>query len=179
MAKQGNVRRPAANLALDAALAGGFLVALRPFLTGVAAHEWLGLAVGAGVIAHVALHRRWLAGVTRRLRAECPWRTRLYWALDAALGLGFVAILVSGVALSRVTLPGLAASPSDAFAWVAAHRAASYVTLALLAVKVALHGRSVAHTVGRLIHGRPAVRPTLAQGAEPAACRGEPRRRAA
>jgi hypothetical protein len=140
MGRRRNRDRAAASLALDAALVVGFLVALRPFLTGIAVHEWLGLAVGAGVAAHAALHRRWLAGVTRRLRGRCPMRTRLYWVLDTALGLGFVAILISGVAISRVTLPGLAASASDAFAWVVAHRHRLLRHAGSLGAKLALHG---------------------------------------
>ncbi len=176
MGRRRNRDRAAASLALDAALVVGFLVALRPFLTGIAVHEWLGLAVGAGVAAHAALHRRWLAGVTRRLRGRCPMRTRLYWVLDTALGLGFVAILISGVAISRVTLPGLAASASDAFAWVVAHRIVSYATLGLLGAKLALHGRSLAHTMGRLAHGRPSTSVALTARTELAERAQAPRR---
>ena len=84
------------NFTLDAALAVVFLVLFKPLLTGLAVHEWLGLAVAAALAAHIALHHRWIVGVTRKL-ARLPAKTRLYYLINASLAIAFVTILSSGV----------------------------------------------------------------------------------
>ena len=154
MAKQGGRRRTALNLGVDLALTAAFLAAIRPFFTGLTWHEWLGLAVGIGLVAHAVLHRRWLAGVTRNLTRRCPRRTQACWVLDAALAVGFVVIIGSGLAISRIILPALGIGPLISFELVAIHRLSSWVTLGLLGVKLALHARGIVHMVSRLFAGR-------------------------
>ena len=154
MARRGNARRVALNLGVDLALTIGFVAAIRPFFTGLTWHEWLGLAVGVGVVAHTVLHRRWLAGVTRNLIRRCPRQTQVNWVLDMALALGFVVIIGSGLAISRIILPALGIGPVFSFELVAIHRVSSWVTLGLLGVKLALHARAIAHMVSHLGAGR-------------------------
>ena len=43
-----------------------FLVLFDPHVTGVAIHEWLGIAFGAALITHLLLHWKWLVGSARR-----------------------------------------------------------------------------------------------------------------
>jgi hypothetical protein len=173
MAKQGGTRRVALNLGIDLALTIGFVAAIRPFFTGLTWHEWLGLAVGVGVVAHTLLHRRWLSGVTRNLTRRCPRRTQVNWALDMALAVGFVVIIGSGLAISRIILPALGIGPLISFELVAIHRVASWATLALLGVKLALHGPEIARMVGRLgarRHTRQGQRAVRDAEALPAEC---------
>lgn len=44
------------NLAIDGGIFAGFLVAEAPHFTGMAVHEWLGIAFGAAIMAHLLLH---------------------------------------------------------------------------------------------------------------------------
>ena len=55
------------NWIIDAVLFGGFLVALWLDLTGVAVHQWLGIAVGALAGYHLVAHWSWVEAVTSRL----------------------------------------------------------------------------------------------------------------
>ena len=71
--------RTKVNLFLDLALTVAFLVSLKPFLTGLAIHEWLGLAIGAALAIHTILHWRWVSGITQKLLAKLPLKTRVYY----------------------------------------------------------------------------------------------------
>ncbi len=136
MAKQ--TRR---NLILDIALTLAFVASLKPFVTGLAVHEWLGLAIGAAIAVHALLHRRWIAGISRRLACPLPGRTRLCYALNAALLLSFAFLVGSGLLLSQTVLPLIGLRPTPSLALATAHRLSAYVPLGLLAIKLALHWR--------------------------------------
>jgi hypothetical protein len=128
-------------LILNVALALAFLASLKPFVTGLAVHEWLGLAIGAAIGAHALLHRRWITGITRRLARPLPARTRLCYALNAALLLSFAFLIGSGLWISQSVLPLLCLRTLPSLALATAHRLSAWVTLGLLAAKLALHWR--------------------------------------
>ncbi len=85
--KQGN--QNAVNLAVDIVIFVIFLVVEAPRFSGLPAHEWLGIAIGAGTLTHVLLHCRGLsrsqgASLVRRRRSReaitfsicfCFWRS--------------------------------------------------------------------------------------------------------
>jgi hypothetical protein len=142
------------NLLLAVLMAAGFVIAMRPFWTGLEIHEWLGLAVGAGVVAHMALHYRWIVGVTRKLLGRLPARTRIYYLIDASLLVAFLAIIGSGVAMSGAVLPQLGLQGSSSQIWLGVHKLSSMLTLVLLIVKPVLHRKWIANAVKRLLPAR-------------------------
>ena len=147
MANQTNTDRVKTKLYLDIALTMAFILSLRPFLTGLAIHEWLGLAIGGALAFHTMLHWKWAVGLTRRLLGGVPLRARIYYALDATLLLAFLTIIGSGVIMSRVVLPALGLQGSIGEAWYLVHKFASYLTLVLLGVKLVLHRRWISNAI--------------------------------
>jgi hypothetical protein len=133
-------------------------------LSGLAAHEWLGLAVGTGLAVHLIWHWKWVVGATRKFLAKLPLKTRVYYALDAALLLSFLTIVGSGVAMSGAVLSALGLSGSAGLGWVAIHKLASMLALVLLAVKLALHGTWIGRVVRRLFSGKRPSAPAERRG---------------
>ena len=149
------------NWIIDAVLFGGFLLALWLDLTGLAAHQWLGLAVGALAGYHLGAHWSWVQAVTGRLFGGTSKRSRLFYAVDAGLAAGFAAILLTGLAISTwLDLP-----LASGAVWRNVHVLASVLTLALLVGKIGLHWRWIASVARRCIFqavtstGSDAVRP--------------------
>ena len=54
------------NLIVDTTIFTAFLFATDPRATGQSIHEWLGLALGAGIITHLLLHWKWIVNVMKR-----------------------------------------------------------------------------------------------------------------
>jgi len=127
------------NLLLDIGVFVGFLFAYEPRATGIAAHEWLGMAVGVVLIMHLLLHWEWITGVTRRFFGKLPGRDRLNYALNMVLFAAFTAVLFSGLIQSESILPMVGLQPAGGGFWHWLHAFAADLVLWLVAVHIALH----------------------------------------
>lgn len=145
--------RSATNWLIDAVLFGSFIVLFFLELTGLALHQWLGIACGALVLYHLVRHWKWVKAVSQRLLGGTTWQARLYYLVDVFLLMGFGIILVSGLMISTwLDMPlGNAAAT-----WANLHVVTSQATLLLIVLKIALHWRWIAKTA-RQISPRPKI----------------------
>ena len=154
------------NWIIDAVLFDGFLVALWLDLTGLAVHQWLGIAVGALAGYHLVAHWTWVEAVTSRLFGRANRQSRQFYAVDAGLAGGFAIIAVTGLVISTWFDLGLASHAT----WRNVHVLASVVTLALIVTKIGLHWRWIISTARRRIFPPPAsLRKTEPEQSAPAA----------
>jgi len=143
---------------LDAAILAGYTLAYSFGFTGVAVHEWLGLALGLVLLVHLTLHWDWVIRTTRRLFAR-NGRDRLVWLVNLALLFAMTLCVASGVMISRVALPALGFFLTTSLFWNRLHILTAEITLGLVPVHAALRWRWIAG-VGRRIFARaPARRP--------------------
>ncbi|MBN1887299.1 MAG: twin-arginine translocation signal domain-containing protein [Thermoflexales bacterium] len=164
------------NWVIDAVLTIAFWLAFFLDLTGLALHQWLGIAVGALATYHLLVHWDWVKAVTRRLweptsgrgasERRASERGTLFYLIDTALILGLGLIITSGLVISTwLSLP-----LGNYAAWKDVHVLASVISLLVLVLKLALHGRWIAGVARRYIFtppaGRsiPAVQPAAASG---------------
>lgn len=121
-------------------LFASFLLTYFLDLTGLALHQWLGIAAAAMVLLHLLMHWGWVKAVTARFFSKTSLQARSYYLLD---------ILLFG-GLSVITLTGLIISPWFNLAvatyatWRQIHVAASVVSMASLVLKLALHWKYIA-----------------------------------
>ena len=130
------------NWMIDATLLAGFLATFFLDLTGLVAHQWLGMAVGLLAGYHLVSHWNWVKSVTLRFMGQTSGQARRYYALDAGLLLGCAVILVTGLAISS----WLALPLANSAAWSNVHVAASIITLLIVVVKIGLHWRWIVKT---------------------------------
>jgi len=124
------------SLLLDTVMFVCFAVLLSWRLTGVAAHEWIGMALIAFSVAHLIVHWGWVEG---QIAAAVRGRRRLIpFLLNAALFVAMVATLVSGVVISKVVVPN-ALSPGRYLVWHDVHESATTFTVIILGLHVALN----------------------------------------
>jgi hypothetical protein len=158
------------NWIVDAVMFVGFTVLFYLDLTGVALHQWVGVVIGSLALYHLLVHMNWVEAVTKRLLDHASWKVRLYYLVDAALLLGFTAILVSGLSIST----WLSLSLDYIAAWIDFHLVSSIATLALVIVKIAIHWRWIIKSARRMLPtsvswapGKPAVQPVaVSSGSE-------------
>lgn len=149
------------NWLIDAILFSGFIFLFFLDLTGVGLHQWIGIIAGALALFHLITHWDWVEAVTKRLFGRTTGKARLYFVVDAAILVGFEAILFSGLMIST----WFSLSLVNASSWINFHIIASIMTLALVVFKLAIHWRWIVKTAQRFLPepSAPAVVPPKTQ----------------
>jgi hypothetical protein len=142
---------------LDTALAAAFLAAFFSDQTGTGLHQWIGVTAAALAAWHLVSHWDWVCAITRRLLGKLSGQSRWYYLFDVAIFAGFLVTGVTGLGIST----WLDLSLRSFTTWVDVHVWASILTLALTAIKLAMHWRWIV-TNSRRIFSRPARAPRLA-----------------
>lgn len=139
------------NLLLDAVILAAFLPALDPRLTGIAIHEWLGVAGAAAVVVHLLLHWEWIVSVTRRFLGRTSGAARLNYVVDALFFIDLVVISLSGLMVSQALLPLVGLAAPGGTVWLVAHSLSADLALVLVAVHAALHWKWIVNAVRRTV----------------------------
>ena len=117
------------------------LLLLSPRLTGLPAHEWLGLSLGIIVMIHLVQSWTWIASTTTGLVRRATWRTRVNFVLNLLLFILLVLVITSGVAISAVALPALGVATIDDRSWRSLHNLSLNWLVLLLGFHVAMNWR--------------------------------------
>ena len=139
-------------LVMDFLVAGLILVLLSTVLTGLALHEWLGIAVGIVIIVHLLLSWQWIASITKRFFKALPGTTRFEYILDALLFAAMTLTIYSGLMISRVAIPALGlngAAPN--FLWRGMHSLSANSLMLLIGLHLALSWSWIVKTIRRFI----------------------------
>lgn len=136
---------------VDVSLLAVFLLAMNVPLTGLTVHEWLGIAIGAGLVAHLVQHGNWLATVTHRLRTATSLRNRLNYIMTGFLFISFVSIIVSGLVISEAAVPWLGIETSSSVFWLWLHLVSVNFVLSLTALHIALNWAWITNCIDRFV----------------------------
>ena len=120
---------------LDALLLILYLVEESPRVTGVAAHEALGIAIAIPIVLHLLLSWHWIVANGRRLFAGGTTRTRFNYAVNIAVFVAMFIVVISGTVISRIVLPWAGVHTYFDRGWFNLHN----VTSNVLFFAVALH----------------------------------------
>ena len=146
------------NFLIDIAIFVAFLVALEPHLTGMTIHEWLGIAFGAAIVAHLVLHWKWLVATAKRFFCRLPGATRLNYVLNALFFINMTVLIFTGLMISETALPALGIRLGESGGFQRLHTLTADWALYLLALHVALHWRWSVTTTNRYVV-QPLLRP--------------------
>lgn len=112
-------------------------------LMSEALHEWMGLAWGAAAL----LHARQTAAILKAaLQRPAPWRRRIEHLLALALLAAALAAAVTGLLMSRESLPFLRLRGFQA-ELIPVHAAAAHWLLVLMGLHIGLHWRGIAEAL--------------------------------
>ena len=89
---------------VDMLMAADFLLLMNVPVTGVLLHEWIGAGLVAAVFVHLALNRKWIAGVARRFKSAGT-KAKGRFVLDTAIAVAAGACVVTGLLISRFLFP--------------------------------------------------------------------------
>jgi hypothetical protein len=157
------------NLLVDIGIFLAFLVAMAPHFSGIAIHEWLGIAFGAAIVAHLLLHWQWIVEVTRRFFGKAQWSARVNYVLNVLLFVDVTIVTLTGLMISEQALPLFGIQLAPGGAWRMLHTLTADLFVVIIGLHIALHWQWIASMVKRLfVRSRPAERGAqLAAGVAP------------
>ncbi|WP_026567396.1 DUF4405 domain-containing protein [Bacillus sp. UNC41MFS5] len=124
---------------LDLMLAITFVLLMNPrVFDGLPFHEIAGLIIGVAILFHIGLNYRWVVTTTKKiLDPKLPKKTRFSFLLNILLLISMAAVIVTGILISRVVLPGLAIEGNHTIREL--HGFSADATLALVGLHVGVH----------------------------------------
>lgn len=143
--------RTLVNLSIDSLIFTGFLAATAPRFTGLAIHEWLGIAFGAAIVTHLLLHWTWIVEVTKRFFGKVTWASRINYLLNTLLFITVTVIIFTGLMISEEALPLFGVRFERDGLWMNLHRLASDLSVFLVGLHVALHWRWIVSATRRVL----------------------------
>ncbi|MCP5099798.1 MAG: DUF4405 domain-containing protein [Chloroflexi bacterium] len=127
------------NLIWDLGIGLGFLSVFLQDITGETLHEWLGLALFAGLITHVIFHWKWVVNITKRFfSAKLPRKTRINYLVNLGLAAAFVSMGVTGLMISESVMPAFGLGNGGEL-FEELHEAASNFTLLMVGTHLFMH----------------------------------------
>lgn len=126
-------------LVLDIVLFLAFLVAFSPGVTGISVHEWLSLAIALPTLVHLVVNWDWVVRVTGTLLGKIRAASRVNLAVDAALFIATVTVMLSGALVSRAIAGALGLALAPDAIWYAVHSLSAWLVIMLLGTHFALH----------------------------------------
>ncbi len=150
------------NLAIDMAIFVAFLVAMAPHFSGMAIHEWLGVAFGAAITSHLLLHWPWIVHVTKRFFGKLQWSARLNYVLNALLFIDMTVIIFTGLMISETVLPTFGLTATHGGEWNDLHETSANLSVLLTGLHVALHWQWIVNMTKRFV-----IAPLMPRRAQP------------
>src|SRR5689334_2020923 len=126
-----------------------FTVLMSWRLSGVIAHEWIGLSLMAMILTHLVVHWTWVEGSVSRLTRQRQRSGTIPLLINTALFFSMGTALASGVVISKVVFPNHLL-PGDYLHWHGLHEGASTITLFILGLHVALNWDRIRNSLRRL-----------------------------
>lgn len=160
--------KTALRLAFDLVILATLVLLYNKRAINLAWHELSGLVLFVFVAVHLLLNRNWISAITARLTSrELPVRTRISYALSLAAVIAFLAVAISGIALSRVVF----GFHSDLVLWKILHKTGAAISLILIGIHLGLHYDFIASLLAQwfavpeksrsILHELRLVRPVL------------------
>jgi hypothetical protein len=137
------------NWLVDLGIFVAFLIAMAPRFSGIAIHEWLSIAFGAAIVAHLLLHWQWLVGVARRFASKASWSSRVNYLLNALLFIDITVVIYTGLMISEVALPLVGVQVARGFSWRRLHEVSANLSVLLIGLHVALHWQWIVSMIRR------------------------------
>ncbi|MCB0114628.1 MAG: DUF4405 domain-containing protein [Caldilineaceae bacterium] len=139
------------NFGIDILIFVAFIMDMNVRFTGIAIHEWLGIAFGVSLIVHLLLHWRWISAITQRFFRRVPLNDRINYLLNILLFVDFVVLVVTGLWISEVAMATLGLPVQRGFAWRILHTLSADISIWLIGLHLAFNWKWVANAAKRYL----------------------------
>jgi len=141
------------NWIIDAVLFAAFIICFLSDLTGLMAHQILGIVIAVLCALHFILHWTWVKSVTVRFFRRTSRQARNFYIADIGLTLGLATMLITGLFITT----WFELAPLHYVTCKDIHVISAFITLLLLIVKVGMHWRWIVNIAHRRIFTRKSI----------------------
>lgn len=128
-----------------------FTLFFNKMVLGMALHEIIGIAIGGVVLVHCGLNFKWIKAITVKLfNKGVKLRTRIIYILDVILLIDVLAIIISGISISKVLFSWLRLDWLPNLKGI--HVFASYLILMIIGIHLGLHWKWVMNTFKKIFN---------------------------
>ena len=135
---------------LDLIIACGLIAAYQPGWTGISLHEWVSIAIIIPLAVHLIVNWEWCVRIARTFVKRLFHTSRANFVVDAGLLVSSVAVMLSGVMVSRIPA-WFGADVAQPIVWARLHAWSADAIIALFAVHALLHWKWIVATAKRLV----------------------------
>jgi len=118
-----------------------YLIVANPSITGIAIHEWLGIALIVVFIVHAVMHFDIVVDIIKDKRTKPSVARQGNLAVDILILITFMVVTVSGLGISGAVLPAFGVYAEGYYFWAPLHSISAKALLALFIIHIALHWR--------------------------------------
>jgi hypothetical protein len=123
---------------LDLAMTVVLCLLYSPESTSLPFHEIAGLVLGGALILHVLLNKKWVVTITKKIFSkDLKKKTRFSYLLNVILLIDMLAIMVSGIFISKVVLPNFRYFTN--VNWMPIHIVSAILGLVIVGIHIGLH----------------------------------------
>lgn len=137
-------------LVLDVGLFVAVLIANNPAWTGLSTHEWLSLAIITPLLVHFVVNWEWAVRIASRFAQRLRNVSRVNLVLDVLLFVAAVAVMTSGLVVSRAIAGVVGVATGANAIWYVLHSLSASTTMILIVVHLGMHWRWIARALGLL-----------------------------
>ena len=160
-----------ARMALDGALTILLIASMLAQLTGVIAHEIIGVVFLLAVVAHIVNSFWWMKTVARLVEnAQVKGGQLELFVVAVLLGVAVVVLAVSSVPISRLLYQAGLAPKVMSSMWLAVHKVSAFLLCILAVVHLAMHWASILKHLN--IPFDPSKRKAIGLGVKAVSCAG-------
>lgn len=160
-----------ARMALDGALTILLIASMLAQLTGVIAHEIIGVVFLLAVVAHIVNSFWWMKTVARLVEnAQVKGGQLALFVVAVLLGVAVAVLAVSSVPISRLLYQVGLAPKAMSSMWLAVHKASAFLLCILAVMHLAMHWASILKHLN--IPFDPSKRKAIGLGVKAISCAG-------
>ncbi len=158
-------------VALDGALTILLIASMLAQLTGVIAHEIIGVVFLLAVVAHMVNSFKWMKSVASLVEnAQVKEGQLAFFVVAVLLGITFAVLVISSVPISRLLYQAGLAPKIMSSMWLSVHKISAFLLCILAVVHLAMHWTSVLKHLS--IPYDPSKRKTIGMGVKVISCAG-------
>lgn len=139
-----------AKIILDIIMIIGMLTLMNLNLTGIKAHEILGITIFIIFIIHKVMNINWIKAISKNIfNKNIKTKTKIMYWIDIILLISIITNIITGILISKYILTGI--TVKDITITTKFHHIISFISLSLIAIHISFHLKNITTKIKKIL----------------------------